>query len=96
MTQNSVSRIEQSLQTLMTNLSNHKEALQNKHEEFYNVRLKQERLDRDLTAREAMLDQREEELSRSAASLTIAEAQLSELIHLINDASVIALPPKSD
>jgi regulator of replication initiation timing len=92
MTQNTVSRIEQSLQTLMTNLSNHKEALQSKHEEIYSARLEQERLDRDLTIREAMLDQREEELSKSAASLIIAEAQLSELIHLINDASPVTAP----
>ena len=98
MTQNTVSRIQKNLQTIMVNLSSHKEALLIKHEELYSTRLAQERRDHDLSIREAMLDQREEELSKSTASLTIAEAQLGELIHLINDASPVAalFPKESD
>lgn len=87
MTQLTVSRIEKNLQSLLVSLSSHKDALKSKHEQFYSARLELERRDRDLTSREILLSQREEELSKSSASLAIAEAQLSELILMIDDAS---------
>ncbi|MCP1488453.1 hypothetical protein J3D48_004766 [Pseudomonas fluorescens] len=87
LTQPETSHIEESLTRLMVNLGSHKDTLLSRHEQLYNVKLEQERKDRYLTKREAILNQREDKLKKSAASLTIAEAQMNEMIKLIDDAS---------